>query len=458
MKRIVSVLILAVLVLSLFAVVGCSSTGDNGDDTGYTGNTIPGGMADVSEEVLEALQNSGEVKVYTFGDDMETTKPIYNGWFNQAEFQEYFEAVYGGKITIQNGVWSGWEQRFVIEFASGDAPDLIYTPARLWPKAANREMVFSLSDLEELGVVGLDHPVLQEGLDTVKNNFTYKNEVYGFALQDSMCFWAVVNTDLFARYSVKSPVEYFNEGLWNLDTFVECAQALTNAAGVDANGLKNASGYYCWTNTALTRANGQHIISVDPATGDLTLNTDKPEVKEILELYRNGTDTTGFIAGTDTFANGNIGISSWMDENFVGNYSNLTFNWEVVPFPLGDANTTGMIPGAVRAWGVVSSSENAQGAVNLVIALKTAIEQNMFEVDKSHYSTILTDKPETVQMMQDYIYNGVNDTLQGIAQANSIGGGLWNRLGKNRETVNEALEAINPKFQAEIQAELAGAT
>ncbi len=456
MKKAISLFILVVLTVSLFSVIGCSSTADNGENGGFTGNTIPGGIADVSQETLEALQKSGKVKVYTFGNDMTSVHSGDNGWFNHEIFQEYFKAVYGGELEIVNGLWKNWEQRFLIEFAAGDAPDLIYSGTRLWPKVANREMVYSLSEMKEMGLVGLDHPVLQDGMDIVERNFTFKNEVYGFALQDVQCYWLIVNTDLYKKYEVKSPVEYYNEGLWDFDTFVKSSQELTDKAGLDANGLKNASGYYCWDPNAMLIANGQQLVTIDRATGEMTLNLEKAEVVDMLEMYSDAVSQTGFINLVDTFANGTVGCVAWLDKSLVQVVeSGLTFNWDIVPYPLGENNTEGTVFGTVRPWSVVTSSENPQGAVNLVIALKAAIEQGLLPTDRYDLTYYFEDKPEISQMIKDIESFGINDNQKGIANFEDINYALWPRLQKG-QTVNEAIQALKPKFLAEINAELTG--
>ncbi len=452
MKRVVSILMLVALVLSLFVMTACKSNSGDTDGATFEGNTIPGGTADVSQDVMDALQNTGEVSVYTFGDDMETTKPIYNGWFNQPEFVEYFEAVYGGNLTVINTVWENWESKFITDMASGDAPDVLYIGAKNWPKAGNRGLVYSVEELTEKGVLGLDHPVLTEGRETVEKNFTFKNNVYGIALHQAQCFWAIVNTDLYKKYEIKSPVDYYNEGLWNFDTFVESGNALTKAAGVDGAGNRAAVGYYCWDATTLIRANGQQMVGIDPATGNITLNMDKNEVIAALEIYSAGMKSDGFMSGKDTFKQGNIGILGFMDENLVEALQDVSFNWDIVPFPTGPANTTNQLPGSVRAWAISTACENPQAAVNLIIAVKAAIEQNMFDVDKSDVSNILGDKPETLQMMKDNAVYGVNDNMYGVG---NLWGAQWSFWGDLKaKTPVETIQTFMPAFQAQIQQEM----
>ena len=81
-----------------------------------------------------------------------------------------------------------------------------------------------------------------EHAETVERNFTFKDETYGFALHSSMCFWAVVNTDLFAQYNVKSPVDYYNEGLPHSSKYSSTVIMLTcNGSSPDSTSSVAAS-------------------------------------------------------------------------------------------------------------------------------------------------------------------------------------------------------------------------
>ena len=110
MKRILSVVLCLVFALSLCAMAsGCKSTqGNTPSEGGEFADRIPGGVADVGVEVLEALTNSGEVSSYVFTND-DTFYGSSLGGLNNASFQKYFEEVYGGTLSLNNIEWEGWE-------------------------------------------------------------------------------------------------------------------------------------------------------------------------------------------------------------------------------------------------------------------------------------------------------------------------------------------------------------
>ena len=104
MKRLVSLMLLILLVMTAFA--GCASGGADTADNGKYGNETPGGVGDVSTEILEALANSGTVSVYQYGDAA-TEIDAMSGQNDGKDFTQYFEQVYGGKVDHIFKEWSG---------------------------------------------------------------------------------------------------------------------------------------------------------------------------------------------------------------------------------------------------------------------------------------------------------------------------------------------------------------
>ena len=457
MKRILSVVLCLVFALSLCAMAaGCKSTQENTpSEGGEFADRIPGGVADVGVEVLEALTNSGEVSSYVFTSS-DTFYGGSLGGLNNASFQRYFEEVYGGTLSLNNIEWEGWESKFVTDFAANEAPDLIYGMAKLWPKIANRGMVLTRQELVDQGVLGLDHPLLEEGRETADDNFTYKNQPFSVALLGSSCFWCVVNEDLYKQYNVKSPSQYYEEGLWSFDTLAESSTKLITAAGLGDSGVREIFGYYCWDSTVLVRANGQQLIGIDKKTGNITNNIEKPEVMSCLELLRTAFQD-GWATKNNTFARGKVGIIAAADGNIDEEVMDASFEWSIIPYPKGNNNQNGQIPGSCNAWMVTSSSDNPQGAINLVIAYIAAYNDTTFNPpsdDPALLENILKDRPETRQMMKDNLAKGVNDNMYGVGSLWSAQWDFWNAVRHGKQTVSETVQTYKSMFDAQIEAEL----
>lgn len=450
MKRILSVFVMLVLVLSFAAMAtGCPAKAEPGP-SGKFDNIIPGGVYDVSQEVLEALVDSGTVSTYFYDSNDE------NSGFANKDFQELFREVYGGELVLDHIEWEGWENTFITDFAANEAPDLIHGFAKLWPKIANRGMVYSVRELKDKGVVALDHPLLQQNFETVEKNFSYKDEPYGFSLMGSACFWCVVNEDLYAKYNVKSPSKYYEEGLWDMNALAESSRALITAAGLNDSGVREIYGYYCWDSTVFIRANGQQLVGYDPKTGKLTNNIEKKEVADALENLRTAFQEN-YATNKDNFKRGKIGINALVDGNLAALIPQLTFKWSIVPFPAGESNTNRQIPGSVQAWMVTSSSKNPQGAVNLVIALYAARDLDIFPEDKDSIEVVLKDHPDVLAMMDDSRYNGVNDNMYGVGTLWSTQWDFWSAIRFGKGTVAETTQTYKSMFDAQIAQEMASA-
>ncbi len=455
MKRIISVLLMLVLVLAMgLCASSCASTETNDDKTGDYADYIPGGVGEVSPEVLEALTNSGTVTSYVYTEDDTAGRPLQLGGFNSEKFQDIFSEVYGGTLNLRRIEWESWESKFITDFAAEDAPDMIYGFAKLWPKIANRGMVYSVPELKEMGVVGLDHPLLAEGYEAVDANFTFKGEPYGLALHRSGCFWSIVNEDLFSQYSVKSPSAYYEEGLWDVNALKQSATELITAAGLNDSGIREIFGWYCWDSTAFVRGNGQQIVGYNPEDGKLTNNVLKTEVVEALEFLRSAFQD-GWATKTDTFRSGKIGIIAVTDENVTSTINNLTFNWSLIPFPKGPANTNNQLPGSVSAWMVTTSSNNPQGVVNLVIAYLAAVKDGTLELGEDCIEYSLKDKPEIIDLINDNKIHGVNDNMFGVGSLWGNQWDFWNAIRGGKAGVSETVQAYSSMFDAQIEAEMA---
>lgn len=450
MKKKIALLLCLVFVLGLFAV-GCKSSDSSSSSSGKYDNYIPNGSADVSAEVMEALTTSGTVSSYVFGDGDTVAGNGLTG-FNNKEFQTLFREFYGGELDLRRIEWEKWESKFITDFAAEDAPDLIYGFAKLWPKIANRSMVYTRKELTELGVVGLDHPVLTDGLDTADANFTFKGEPYSIGLLGSSCFWCVVNEDLFKSYSVKSPTAYYDEGLWTLDTLEKCGSELITAAGVDDSGQRDIFGYYCWDNGVFIRANGQQLVGLDNESGKITNNIEKLEVIDALERMRKGYQDK-WITNSNTFSQGKIGVIAIADGNIPALLEESSFNYRIIPFPKGRSNTNGQVPGSCNAWMVTTSSSNPQGAVNLVIAYEAAINDGILEKEEDTVAKLVGEDENNVQMVYDTRSKGVNDNMYGVGTLWDSQWDFWSAIRFGKQTVRESIETWKSMFEAQIEAE-----
>ena len=149
MKKIISLALIAVLCAALALATGCTSkepTGDK-DTVSLTIENIYG-SSELTEDQIAAFQNSGEITLYT--DKADIAKGEYDEDTKSAH--EFYKKYYGLTIKYKYQAYGDNLTKFMVDYANGDAPDMITLDYRRWPKAGNREVVYSLSELEKKGV------------------------------------------------------------------------------------------------------------------------------------------------------------------------------------------------------------------------------------------------------------------------------------------------------------------
>ncbi len=462
MKRVFSLVLVLILVCALgITAAGCKSSGGNDDDGGKYADKIPGGVGNVSKEVLAALTESGNIVAYSchVGGNGESES---DEWWK--EFYQYYSEVYNGTVeVIPNVQWEGWESKFISDFAAENAPDLIYAFEKNWPKLANRGMIYSIKEMKNAGVVGFDHPYLTEGLDQVVDTYTYKGELYTFAKNMAEPDMVFVNEDLFKQYSVKSPSEYYAEGTWNWVNFEKAAKALTDAANTDPEAPTEVFGYIGWDANFVVAAAGGRIITLED-DGSLKVTMDSVEAMQGFENVRKIYNTDGS-ASNDTgsaFIRGNVGMIAYMPRNIYdylfgqNGTDKLTFNCTMIPYPLDErTNKENIRSGKSYAWVVSSSSKNAQGCINYMIAY------NAFCKDTPNPTEMNFDKfftEEQINMIEDCARQMIVPIYQGVGTLWTTQWDFWTNLKSSKTTVAEHIESFKPMFQNQVELENDSAT
>ena len=443
-KRIISLLLTVVLVCALaLTAAGCKTGGGGDQDSGKNmSDLVPGGVADVSAEMLEALSNSGNVSVYTHSEkDTDYT----------TDFTDYFTQVYGGTIDRRFIEWEGWESKFVTDFAADDAPDVISLFYKLWPKVANRGMVFSVDELEKEGIVGLDHPTFDDDIELCEKNYSYKKQRYSIGLGFKSAVYCCVNTDLFKQYGVKSPVEYYNEGTWNYENFVKCCKELTRDS--DADDVIDIHGYTGWDLSWFVVANGGQLITMDE-NGKIYNCLDTLNVNNALKNV-NQLSIDKCVVRDGDFAGGKVGMRAALKSNVSKPIANgdITFNWDVVPFPYGPDNAAGgVMPGDINGVGIVTSTDNAQGALNYIIASRTFSEMTKGKYEDSDHMEVYSE--QQLQMMSDYDNQTANAFFMGVGSLWHAQWDFWYALERAKGNVTEILESFKPMFEQQCALEM----
>ncbi len=445
--RVTTFMLTVTLIATLFASCKSNSGDENDGNVGQFADQIPGGVGDVSAETLAALSDSGEVCVYSFSgeDERETEK----------EFDIYFAELYGGKVTRKYIEWEGWESTFITNFAANDAPDVITLFSKLWPKAASRELVYSKSELMEMGIVGLDHPIIAATDDMSERNFGFAGNVYGLYTSSVSPVVMVVNNDLLERCGVeKTPLEYYNEGLWDWDSFLKVCEQVCS---IDSDGIegRDYTGYYGWDANYLVASNGGEIITLTD-DGTVKSNFGDIKVQNGLQMVRDMYGTYKYTSTKDSnFKSGKVAMFAEQHYNIAKQINNggdgLTFKWSVVPLPRGTNNDDSYCMGGADSYAVVSSSENAQGAVNYMIAV-AAFDKLKNELDPDYDLEKFLDE-DGITMLNDLRQKVKQPPFKGVGNVLSGQWDFWRAVRDSQQTVNEIISSFEPWFNAQCQSE-----
>ncbi len=451
MKKVISLLVLIVMVLAIGAVAsGCKSTIDDEDGTGSYADAIPGGVGDVSQEVLDALTMPTSISTYIFQEGNNLPE-----WYG--EFQKYYKEVYNGDVEFVFDQWSYWNERYIIKFAAGEAPDLIYLYEMNFPTFVGRDMVFSNNELTDMGVVALDHPLIADKRDVADTHFTWNNETYSFALNTAEADMIFVNEDLFKQYNVKSPSAYYEEGIWNWETFEKCATELTR--DTDGDDVSDIWGYYGWDGGFVITAAGGELVHLND-DGTVSSAIDSAASLQGLQNYINlQTNLKCYPKSDPGFKAGNLGMIAWMPQNEykhitgTSGQTKYTFNWSMVPYPLDTrTNSTGIRSGKAQGWCVSTSADatTAQGCVNYMIAFR-AFQQINPDPSKADYNLAFNE--DQLQMIDDCGPQLQLPIFQGVGNLYHAQWEFWGALQRGGATPSEIVATYKPLFDAQCAVE-----
>jgi len=313
-------------------------------------------------------------------------------------------------------------------------------------------MIFSQTELKEKGVVGLDHPVLKDLSEQVQNNFTFNGQLYTVdAFEVSPVMMAVNNTLLKECGIEKTPQQYYEDGRWNWENWLEICKRVS-AIDKNADGQPDYVGYYGWNMQYIMRSNAAQIIKLNN-DGTVASNIDDLAVQNafqmVNDIYKNKyVNNAEFKSGRlATFAMDSSNVAKALYNAGEG----LPFDYSVLPMPMGPDNTEGYIGGGTRGHAVVSSSKNVQGAVNYIIA-RTAYYNKFYKPTKS-YDLIAWLEGDGKQMfvdMQSRLREGV---WEGVGNVWSTQWDMWTALRNNKGTVKEFSEQWKPYIEQQCDLE-----
>ncbi len=375
-KKLVSLLMALIMVLSVAACGGEDNTGDSKE---------PG-------ESKEPGNSYSEDSLWNRTFEGVTLKRLL--WYEPSESEQAlvkeFEEKTGCTIVDEVVDYENYNTKLAASITANDPYDIGYIYGAFFPTQIIAGM-YQPIDKAYLSSEYMNDSTSKEtlakgGFDLEKMDFyKWNNNYYGFS-----SYWDVdmmvlyYRTDLFKEAGLKTPNEYAAEGKWNLDTFYELATQLTNARagiyGYSAGG-ENTRSY-----GEFVSAQGTQIVTYD-SNGVPSQNLGDSLVLDGLNYIKKlTTGSTSVINAEASFRKGTaaMAIDGLYEAPKMMNDSNVPDvvknNWDVAPIPLAAGNQDGAYPTDwLKSIGIVNGSKNPEAVAAFALHMTQGKGDNIWE-------------------------------------------------------------------------------
>ena len=357
MKKLFSIILAVMMVLSLFAGCGGSQTEPtNPPADEQTGNppaqTVPNVPAEPVKLTISMWGDEARAAAY-----METLKPFCEQNNVEVEITTIPLADYYTKLSSN--------------LAAGTASDIF------WVAANNEKTYISNGYCANLRPTLEAYPGwdMDDWYDGVLEMTDYVGDggIYGVALSFGVR-GVLYNKTLFEAAGVKTPQECVDDGTWTYDTMFDLGKQIRafddTKVGVKlwCNGQANT---YNVGFIDMLLANGANFVNddstefiLDSKEGIKTIQTIYDEMF-VTEAHAKPGDETGFLSGNVAMARETYSYMA----NVVK--AEVDFEWDVVPLPYGDAGSDSNLYTGYAFWLANADSKNVDMAAKLIAYITT---------------------------------------------------------------------------------------
>lgn len=266
------------------------------------------------------------------------------------------------KAQVEGTPFNDYWTKLQTQLASGGSADLLQMQSLRFPQYASRGVLKPLGSYISADS-GFD---VNDFYPTIRQAFEYDGQLQILPF-DIGAYVTYINVDLFKELGVPLPDP---EKPMSWDQLVDTAKALTNpdkgTYGLVLSPDLDSSTPWLWSNGGL-------VYSDDMKTAKL----DSPETVGAVQflfdlLFKHKvalpvTDLSNANFAPEAFVGGKVGMYFDGPWRFVSIRQNAKFNWDVVPFPAGQAGSVPWVAGS--GWGISSQSSNPDKAWELLAEL-----------------------------------------------------------------------------------------
>ena len=334
------------------------TTGTTSSQDGQTVSTKPieGGLPG-GDDVQSQVDNLGTYQ-FPKRNGITGTVKVFIPWDVDARYERLkkeFEAMYPGTtVEYITSPWNTRTTKLANQIKAKKAPDCVSTAYMDFPTRAIKNLV---QPLDEYLVKG-------DTLNmTIMENVTSYNGKHYALMRNQYPYVIYYNTDMFEEYGEKTPLEYYNEGKWNWNTFRTVAANMTDVQ----NGKVNTYGFGIDDETIFMLAMQTDLIKFE--NGMPKLNTTDPKFTSSLDFFYKMCNTDKSVYAErwlnfNAFLEEKIAMSYWRaDQDTIDRLAKAKVEWEIVPFPMAEGATAYYGIAAGDGWSLGYGCANPQGGM-----------------------------------------------------------------------------------------------
>lgn len=303
--------------------------------------------------------------------------------------KDAFEQKYGGKVNVIGVGWGDQQSTIISMVNAGEVCDLGQAHDQNFPIYGAKNIVQDVSQYVDLN----------DGFwyDSCTGAFSFGGVPYAMGAEATPVVLSY-NKTLFEQFGVKTPMEYFQEGNWNWDTFREVALEMTG--DTDGDGENDVYGFGWWDSFYVQMLAANGVATIDYTGEKVISNYQTAAATEAFEFLQNGYTSDKFIMMPDgdsfisAMKSGKLAMACEYGFAAITAY-NCDYEIAWAPLPNGPSGAPYDCGGALNGFVIPVTAANPEGAA--------AFARMAYEAKHEHDNVQLVEKwgAEDVALMNE---------------------------------------------------------
>ncbi len=237
----------------------------------------------------------------------------------------------GGTVNLKVIAADIYPTKIMAMIGAGTPPDIVMVDQRGWmPRLAVLNVLDTVDDY-------VDKSQMLDYEQRLYDSFMWKGKHYAAFVAGAWGYSLWYNKTLFVNNGVKTPREYWDEGNWTWDTFLDVAQELTQ--DTDKDGKTDQWGYAYWGVEVFPASNNAYMTKTN-ADGTVDVVWDSKEFvdaaqfeADLINKYKVWSPDLGF--HVQNFKAGKVAMSAGANDFVVSFCKDMKDEVDNAPFPIG---------------------------------------------------------------------------------------------------------------------------